>query len=234
MIRLVSIFLALSLLLLLPLLIWGEEMEALLLGGEGGKAGFENLTAWLRDFGPWAWGAGILLLVGDLLLPIPSTAVISALGWIYGAAIGGLVAAAGSILSGSIAYACCRCFGRGAAKLLAGERNLMKGEQLFNQAGGWMVAFSRWLPVFSEAIACMAGLTGMRAKIFMISLISGSLPLAFTYASIGAMGDSQPMLALFLSAALPLLLWPWARWLLLQRSRSVKPSKPSTPDPSLS
>ena len=38
----------------------------------------------LREYGSWAWALGIALIWADLVLPIPQTAVIAALGIIYG------------------------------------------------------------------------------------------------------------------------------------------------------
>ena len=37
---------------------------------------------WLEGSGRWAWAAGILLLAADLVLPVPGTVVISALGYV--------------------------------------------------------------------------------------------------------------------------------------------------------
>ncbi|MFZ4767701.1 MAG: hypothetical protein ACOYMN_22360, partial [Roseimicrobium sp.] len=45
----------------------------------------------LAKLGPWGWLGGLALLVSDLILPIPSTVIISALGLAYGWAVGGLL-----------------------------------------------------------------------------------------------------------------------------------------------
>jgi uncharacterized membrane protein YdjX (TVP38/TMEM64 family) len=69
------------------------------------------------------------------------------------------------------------------------------------------VALSRWLPVFPEVIACMAGLARMPLSTFLIALLCGSAPLGFAFASIGHAGVEHPVLALALSALAPPLLW---------------------------
>ena len=56
----------------------------------------------LRKYESSAWAAGIALIWGDLVLPIPQTAVIAALGIIYGALVGGLVGSLGLIAGASI------------------------------------------------------------------------------------------------------------------------------------
>jgi uncharacterized membrane protein YdjX (TVP38/TMEM64 family) len=197
--RLFWIFIALALLVLMPFLIWGQGFERAF-----SQAG---AIAWLREYGAWAWAAGLVLLMLDLVLPIPATAVMAALGYIYGPLQGGLIAAAGSILSGALGYGLCRLLGRRAAQRVLGERDLERGERLFARVGGWLVVLSRWLPVFPEVIACMAGLSRMRATTFFIALACGSLPLGFAFAAVGHAGVEHPTLAIGLSAILPPLLW---------------------------
>ena len=182
-----------------PLLIWGSGFER--------SFSQEGTVAWLTGFGPWASLAGILLLMSDLILPIPATAVMAALGFLYGPLAGGLIATLGSVLSGALAYLLCRRFGQPAAARLLGPQELVEGERLFARAGGWLVVLSRWLPVFPEVIACMAGLSGMRPTPFFAALVCGSAPLAFVFAAIGHAGADHPVLAIALSAGLPPLLW---------------------------
>ena len=42
----------------------------------------------LRKYESWAWALGIALIWADLVLPVPQTAVIAALGIIYGTLLG--------------------------------------------------------------------------------------------------------------------------------------------------
>ena len=110
------------------------------------------------------------------------------------------------MLAGSLAYWLARGLGREAAVRLAGEEDLERGERLFDAVGGWVIALSRWLPLLPEVIACMAGLTRMRALPFHVALFCGSVPLAFVFAAVGAAGVDRPGLTLALSAALPVVL----------------------------
>src|SRR5690606_15584435 len=142
----------------IPFALWGEAFTAMF--SPGGS------VAWMRDYDAWAWAAGLLLLVADLFLPVPGTVVMSALGYLYGPVAGGLLAAGGSFCSGALAYGLCRGLGHGAARRLLGARDLARGEALFARVGGWIVVLSRWLPVFPEVVACMAGLTRMPAPPF--------------------------------------------------------------------
>ncbi len=208
--RLIGIFLLLALLVLIPFGIWGDDFDAWFSG--------DAAVDWLRGFGPWAWVAGMALLVLDLFLPVPGTAVIAALGYVYGFWIGGLIGAAGSLTSGLLAYGLCRGLGRRAAEWIAGRDDLEKGERWFGGgAGGWIVALSRWLPVMPEVVACLAGMARMPARRFVAALACGSVPLGFAFAAIGSAGREQPGLALLLSAVLPPVLWAIIRPLVARR-----------------
>jgi uncharacterized membrane protein YdjX (TVP38/TMEM64 family) len=199
MMPLLGLFLLLALAVLIPFAIWGADFER--------SFSQEAAAAWLAGYGHWAAAAGILLLISDLFLPIPATAVMAALGYIYGPLTGGLIATVGSILSGALAYLLCRWFGRPAAVRLLGAQDLGQGERLFARAGGWLVVLSRWLPVFPEVIACMAGLARMPPRAFFAALVCGSAPLGLVFATIGHAGADHPILAVALSAGLPPLLW---------------------------
>jgi uncharacterized membrane protein YdjX (TVP38/TMEM64 family) len=202
--RLIVLVLALTGLLLIPFLLWGGSFERAL--------SFAATVAWLRSAGRLGGFIVIGLLVADLFLPIPATPLMSAAGYLYGAVIGGLLSLSGSFLSGLLAYALCRKFGRRVARRFAGDADLERAEKYFARRGAWLVALSRWLPLLPEAIACMAGLTRMPARLFVFSLLCGCVPMGFVYAAIGAAGGQHPGLALALSAIVPAILWGVVQW----------------------
>lgn len=197
--RLLILFIVLASLVLITFFIWGDGFESIFTQ--------EGSINWLRQYGEWSWMAAIILLLGDLILPIPNSLVMSALGYIYGPLIGGLIAAAGSFLSGSLGYWMCRLVGERVAVRLLGQKDFDRGRKLSGRIGGWIVVLSRWLPVFPEVVACMAGLTRMSPTYFHAALLCGSLPLGFTYAYIGHTGIDHPWLAIALSAGFPPLIW---------------------------
>lgn len=209
--RLFLIFLSLALLVIVPFLIWGDEFEE--------SMTLEGTVAAMQSWGAWAWAAGIGLLLVDLFLPILGTVVMSALGLVYGWFLGGLIASVGSVGAGLLAYGLARKLGRRAARWLAGENGLVEGERLFGgEAGGWVVALSRWLPVFPEVVACMAGIARMPLGKFVAALCAGSIPMAFVFAWIGHAGKEMPVLALVWSAGLPPLIWAVVRAIYRRRS----------------
>ncbi len=199
--RLLRLFFILTFLVLVPFILWGDVLAD--------RFDLQKTNSWFQDVGTsWAWLAGMGLLVADLALPIPGTVVMSALGFVYGPWMGGMLAAVGSVGSGLIAYGLCRTLGRPAAEWIAGKKDLSRGEALFGgQAGGWIVALSRWLPIMPEVISCIAGLVRMPFRRFLAALTCGSLPLGFTFASIGQWGHEYPAMAIVLSAGCPPVLW---------------------------
>ena len=198
MMRVGLVFFGIAVVFTIPFLLWGEAFEAAF-SAQGSRE-------WLERYGAWAWAAAIGLLMSDLVLPVPSTAVMSALGILYGPVLGGLIGAVGSFLAGTLAYVLCRLLGQRAARRLVGERDLERGRRFFARTGGWAVALSRWLPLLPEIIACLAGLTRMSAGRFFAALACGCLPMALVFAALGTAGVQ----GLVVSALVPLALWPLA------------------------
>lgn len=212
--RLFLIILAVALLVVLPFLFWGGAFED--------AFRTEAAVEWFRGLGPWAWAAAIGLLSADLVLPVPATSVMAALGIIYGPLVGGCVGAVGSFLAGIVAYLLCRLLGRKAAAFLAGEKDLARCERFFAKGGGWAVALSRWMPILPETVACLAGLARMPMRRFVIALAVGCLPMGFSFAVVGHIGAANPLWAVLVAALIPLLLWPAASFLTRAREGNVE------------
>ncbi|TXL69189.1 VTT domain-containing protein [Vineibacter terrae] len=174
----------------------------------------------LREHQGWAWAVGIALIWADLVLPIPQTAVIAALGIIYGTLIGGLVGSLALITGGLLGYALMLTAARRLAHRLAGPRSLHKMERLFEHGGAWAIILTRSLPYsVPEAMVFLAGLAGMPMRKFTAALTVGSVPAAFAFAAIGDGWADQPILALAVSYVLPILLLPIALYLMRPRAR---------------
>lgn len=212
--RLVATFFLLAALVLIPFAIWGEGLEVMF--------SQEGTIAWLDKYGNWAWLVGMGLLMADLLLPLPNSLIMSAFGYLYGWFWGGILAVAGSFLAGALGYELCRRVGEKAVVWILGEKDRSRGEKLFASSGGWLVALSRWLPVLTEVIACLAGLNRMPARSFYLSLFAGTVPLGFTYAAIGALGVENPLWAIGISVGLPPILW----WIFRTWMKNVEGKQP--------
>jgi uncharacterized membrane protein YdjX (TVP38/TMEM64 family) len=168
----------------------------------------------LRQYEGWAWAVGIALIWADLVLPIPQTAVIAALGLIYGTLLGGVLGTVGLITGGLLGYGLMLTSARRFAQRFAGQ-SLRKMEGLFDRRGAWAIVLTRSLPYsIPEAMVFLAGLAGMPMRKFTAALVVGSVPTAFAFAAIGDGWADQPILALAVSYVLPILLLPLALYLL--------------------
>jgi uncharacterized membrane protein YdjX (TVP38/TMEM64 family) len=174
-----------------------------------------NAVLTLRRYESWAWAVGIALIWADVVLPVPQTAVIAALGIIYGTLIGGLLGSLGLITGGLLGYGLMLTSARRFAQRFAGPRSLRKMEGLFDRGGAWAIVLTRSLPYsVPEAMVFLAGLAGMPMRKFTAALTIGSVPTAFAFAAIGEGWADQPILALAVSYVLPILLLPVALYLM--------------------
>jgi uncharacterized membrane protein YdjX (TVP38/TMEM64 family) len=173
----------------------------------------------LRKYESWAWVVGIALIWADLVLPVPQTAVIAALGIIYGTLLGGLLGSLGLVTSGLLGYFMMLTSARRFVQRFVGPQSLHKMESLFDKGGAWAIVLTRSLPYsVPEAMVFLAGLAGMPMREFIAALTIGSVPTAFAFAGIGAGWADQPILALVVSYVLPILLLPVALYLMRLRA----------------
>jgi uncharacterized membrane protein YdjX (TVP38/TMEM64 family) len=174
----------------------------------------------LREYESWAWAAGVILIWVDLVLPVPQTAVIAALGIIYGTLLGGLLGSLALITSGLLGYGLMLTSARRFVHRFVGSQSLHKMESLFNRGGAWAIVLTRSLPYsVPEAIVFLAGLAGMPIRKFILALTIGSLPTAFAFAAIGARWANQPILVLVVSYVIPIFLLPIALYFIRLRAQ---------------
>jgi uncharacterized membrane protein YdjX (TVP38/TMEM64 family) len=178
-----------------------------------------DVVLMLRKYDAWAWAAGIALIWADLVLPVPQTVVIAALGIIYGTVLGGLLGSVALISGGLLGYVLMLTSARRMVRRFVGLQSLSKMEGLFERGGAWAIVLTRSLPYsIPEAIVFLAGLAGMPMAKFTAALAIGSVPTAFAFAAIGAGWADQPILALMVSYVLPILLLPIALYLMRLRA----------------
>jgi uncharacterized membrane protein YdjX (TVP38/TMEM64 family) len=182
----------------------------------------------LRRYDAWAWALGIGAICADLVLPVPQTAVIAALGILYGLFGGALLGSAGLLAAGLLGYGLARRYGRRLVVRLAGDRSLERVEGLFARADVWAIVLTRSLPYsLAEIVVLVAGLSGMGVGRFTLALCLGSLPTAFVFAAIGAGWEGEPLLALAVAYLAPIPLVPPVLYLLRGRGGEPPGAPPS-------
>ena len=208
---LITLLLALGFLLAFKM--WGNHIETFF--------SQQACAQWFQEIRGWAWAVGIGLLIADLLLPIPATGIMAALGSVYGIWLGGFIAAAGSAGAGFSGYGLARLAGRKGVRWLANNAELARFKAFFDRWGGWGVIVSRILPILPEVMTILAGLARMDLKRFSAALLLGTIPTCFLFAYLGHASRTDPGYGIAAAVVLPLLLWP-VFLLFTKRSRTEK------------
>lgn len=176
---------------LVPFALVGEALESVIVA-EAAQA----------EAGPRVGLVAALLLAADLLLPIPSSVVATAAGYLLGPAQGGAWVWLGLNLSVALGYLVGRQ-GEGLALRLVGPDSLMQARSLFSRHGLWVLVLSRPVPVLAEATAVLAGLGAMPPGPLALTAGLSNLGLAALYAWVGSSGRGElGLVALFGGAVL--------------------------------
>lgn len=147
----------------------------------------------------------VALLTFDLVLPVPSSVLMTlsgtCLGWPAGAAAS-FVGAMGSALLG---FGLCRRYGRRAFERFVGADDARRISRFLERHGAWGILLSRSVPMLTETVSCVAGLGSMPARTFAALSAAGTLPLCIVYAWAGSRSGVGAGMgwALLLAFALP-------------------------------
>lgn len=95
--KVLAIAVVLAGLFALAFALWGDTFERLF--------SQQACRRWFEEIRPFAWAVAIGLLVADIVLPIPATGVMAAVGSVYGPVLGAVVGAVGSASAGVVGYA---------------------------------------------------------------------------------------------------------------------------------
>jgi uncharacterized membrane protein YdjX (TVP38/TMEM64 family) len=201
-------------LVVVPFLLFGAELEAWALRVMADDRSKAAVAA-----------AGGLLLASDVVLPIPSTVVISALGALLGGIVGTIVAVIGLTLGCVLGYVLGRALGHDFALRHLGEKDFAYLADLLVRRGLPILALCRPVPVLAEASVIAAGVVGMPVGKTLLVTGLANLGFAGVYALLGASAQS---IAGFLAAFAASLALPGLALLVANLARR---SGPSTEDP---
>ena len=190
-----SILLAglLSLLIVLPFLLWGEAAEAW-------------VDQFLSDVSSlWLLGAAIfLLLASDIALPIPSSVVATASGAFLGIGLGTIVSAGGMTAGVIAGLLIGQRYGRPACRAFVGADEYARLERYFRSHGILILVLMRPVPVLAEASVISAASLGIEMKAAIAYTTLANLGIAFAYACLGAWAaDHGTFILVFLASLLP-------------------------------
>ncbi|HEX2223177.1 MAG TPA: VTT domain-containing protein [Thermoanaerobaculia bacterium] len=146
----------------------------------------------LTDPSPWLSGGGFAaaligfgLLVGDVLLPVPSSLLMIAHGALFGVVGGTLLSLAGSLGAGLLGFALGRRGGPLLARLVPDEER-RRADALLQRWGDLAIVVTRPIPILAETVAVLAGTSPLGWGRMALATLAGSLPAALLYALTGA------------------------------------------------
>lgn len=152
--------------------------------------------------------AVIVFLIADIVLPIPSSFVLSTTGFLLGTAAGTAICFVGLTCASLAGYALGRWAGGPLAQRLVGKAQLERFADLSARHGDALLVAFRAMPVLAEATTILAGTTRMALPRFLLVVSIGNAVVAFVYAWIGAVSASQSsfLFASVASIVLPVLI----------------------------
>lgn len=159
-----------------------------------------------------AAGVGLLILLENVIPPIPSEVILPLAG--FRARTGGVnvvavwpAATAGSVLGALLLYGLGTWLGYERLHRLAGHRwfvfvsqkDLERGEEVFERHGGKVVLFGRCVPFLRSVVSIPAGISGMPLTRFVVLTMFGSGVWNGAFIALGwALGDNWSQVEGFL------------------------------------
>ena len=198
--KVLAIALLLAIVFAAAFALWGDWFETVF--------SQERCVEWFQSVRGVAWLVAIALLIADLLLPIPATGVMTALGVVYGTWLGAAVGATGSALAALLGYGLARLGGQAGSRWIADEEEVRRFRAFFDRWGGAGIIVSRMLPILPEVMSILAGLAPMRFGRFLAALLLGTIPAAILFAWLGSASAKAPWYGTIAAVLLPLVLWP--------------------------
>jgi 3-dehydroquinate synthase len=167
----------------------------------------EKINFLVMESGPFAAAIIIFFLVIDLILPMPSTVLMTFSGAFYGVFIGTLINVTGSLLASLAGFAITRKLGK--ARLFLDKAEKQSMDEWFVKWGEGILILSKMIPIVSETMACFAGLTGISWRKFISLSLLGIIPVSVYYAYVGSTFEnfSEWVLPLFYGIAIPIVIW---------------------------
>jgi uncharacterized membrane protein YdjX (TVP38/TMEM64 family) len=119
-------------------------------------------------------------------LPIPSSFVGTASGYLLGFWGGTLATWAGLSAGALIGYLLGNRLGRRLTRRFVGDEELQRVDRAREVLGDWVIIVFRAVPVLAEASTVFAGVAEMPLRRFFVLAALSNLGIALTYAGIGA------------------------------------------------
>jgi uncharacterized membrane protein YdjX (TVP38/TMEM64 family) len=142
-------------------------------------------SAWLKSRGILPAVIGVLLLVADIWLPVPSSIIMTANGALFGVLLGTMLSIIGSLGASLVGFGMGRA-GSNVLRRLVTAPEYETSELLLKRWGIAVILITRPVPILAETFAILAGASSLRWTQFTVASAAGISPAAFLYALAGA------------------------------------------------
>jgi 3-dehydroquinate synthase len=146
--------------------------------------------------------AVVVFLLADIVLPIPSSFVLTTTGFLLGAGPGTMANFVGLTCASLAGYALGRWAGEPLARRVVGRAELYRFKELSQRFGDVLIVAFRAMPVLAEATTILAGTARMALPRFLSLASIGNLVVAALYACIGAISASRSSFVIVSIAAM--------------------------------
>lgn len=140
---------------------------------------------WLGEATVGTAALGVALLIADVLIPVPSTVVMPALGHLYGVAGGTALNFAGAFLASVVGFALGRQGGKWVERVVA-HGEWARANARLERWGALAIVITRPVPLLAETMVIVAGGSNLSWPRLLIAAAIGSLPVAVVWAIVGA------------------------------------------------
>lgn len=189
---LLSVILAIP---IVPFLVLGESFEA-------------QVTSWMKEQHELQLAIVAGLLISDIFLPVPSSAVITYAGGVLGLWAATLASWFGLTCGACMGFGLARVLGKPFARRFAEAEDLERIERVTERYGQAVLLLTRPLPILAEACVLLMGTTQLSWKRFLVPVVAANFGISLAYALCGVGFQEQKTLVMVAvaSGTLPLLL----------------------------
>jgi uncharacterized membrane protein YdjX (TVP38/TMEM64 family) len=172
----------------------------------------DRLSLYIKDL-PATIGTAlgiVLLLIADVIIPIPASIVTVASGMLFGGFLGGLIVLVGSLTGSIINFQISRSLGQTRVKRWLGDSEYNNLSSIMKKTGAYMVILTRAVPLAMESVSSISGVSDIKLREFILLNIVGFVPSVFFYSYAGAIFESEPwnlVAVLFIGFFVPLIIW---------------------------
>jgi len=155
-------------------------------------------------------------LASDIFLPVPSSAVITYAGGVFGFAMAAFASWIGLTAGCIVGFALARWFGKSFAARFSSEQDLVVLRKSIARYGPIALLVTRPLPILAEACVLLTGTTRLEWTRFVAPIVIGNAIVSVVYAACGAfLTDTDSLIPVtVLSGTIPLAAALFARrWL---------------------